>query len=996
MKSSQNNRDSPAQLDPPTPPVAAADADSDVAGLRLGVGCPKCFSRVTNFSAPRVRALLRTSCVLHIRCVREAAKISSSADSDDALIALLDSLDLTCERTPAAVPTMAGRVIPRVPRFLRAESFALAPAESSSGVRVLATGPVSVHSCRAMREFGASRFAIVSPSLPRGAGAGTRGGGGSNAGARLLQAAIVSGFTVGGRRWEWLHGKFRSSAALFFSPDADGDSNAASVRAWHIPSPAALSVHKYSARMDLAFSKSVPAGRVAFSGERSGTDAQWEIRHAPDAFASATGELLTDGCAGAGTDVLLAASSAVTAEGGDAVACVPGAFQGRLGGYKGVWYHDPTLPRDVITVRPSQRKLDINLSASATQTTATQRDVEVLRVARDRGVSALNPQISLLLAGWGVSSAVFCSLVREATVRARDALTSEEAARSLLSSAGAGAGDDAIVEARALLRAGLWGEPRLTSLLSRIAARTLGALSSRGRVPVPSSRTVMVIADPTGTLAANQVFFWPSSQPRPISAPMLVARNPCHAPDDISVVDGATFSVLLGGEAGSQWEAALRDVLVMSVQGDSSPVGALAGGDYDGDVVWVTWERALVEPVAANKAWVFAHGPPVSRVEPPRPAASGTGSGFAKTTAPASLAPPSVHALADVYLSSLTDATLGHATNLHLAWVDKALSDEAIAEDGGAPAKDGPPAALWSRQALALTSLCRILVDAAKTGAAPPLPDWLKSVAYPHWARAGGGTGGGSRGTGRPTVRSRSAIGVMHDKVLALSAEREAECSAGRAPSAAAPPPAGERASQNLGSIEQFVGLSAPTSVEMGASAAAATLRPHPLLVSLSERHGWRGWRALAESHLNAFIADCTGGRSGSDDRAGGISRGSSGSGDDSSEVSGGESDGGSSASGDDGDSIADGFASASSSFLEARARARRRLVFTEARSGGDDVERSVEQRTALALAYYRVSWARWESGGSARGRSEPHQFPWIAAGDEIVSAALAAQNKRE
>jgi hypothetical protein len=921
------------------------------------------------------------------------------------------------------------------PRYLRAESFALAPSESSTaGVRILATGPVSVHTCRAMREFGASRFAIVTPSLPRGGAA--RGGGGvsSDAAARLLQSAIVSGFTAGGRRWEWLHGKYRSPAALFFSPDAPsaaegGGVSAATVRAWHVPPHAPLSVHKYAARMDLAFSKSVPAGRVAVAGERRGgaAGARWELRAVPDVFAERTGVLMTDGCAGAGADVMLAAAAAMAADGVDARGgggvsggpppSPPAAFQGRLGGYKGVWYLDPSLPRDVICVRPSQRKLDINLCAAAAPdinlcaaaapdinlcaaaapdinlcaaaapTTRSQRDVEVLRVSRDRGASALNPQISLLLAGWGVSAAALCALVRGAAATARDALSNEAAARALLSASGAAAGDDA-TEARALLDAGFWGEPRLTSLLVRVAAKMRSALGARGRVAVPQSRTVLVIADPTGSLAEDEAFFWPSALSAPLTTPLLLARNPCHAADDVSVKTGVSLAARIAGDGAAQWETALRDVLVLSVKGDAPAAGALAGGDYDGDVVWVCWDGALVAPVAQNKAWVRAHGPPV-----PSTAASArapaaplrVGAAPVPAVAPPPPTPPSVHALADVYLSSLTDATLGHATNLHLAWVDKALSDDAAGGGGSARRTEGPPRALWSRHALALVNLCRILVDASKTGDAPPIPDWLKTVAYPHWTRTGGassgGLGAGGGGSTRSTFKSLSPLGAMHDEVSRITEEETAvrvaavrARSGGGGVAAAVPPPSdgiADASHQNLESLERFVGLSPPSETP--------ELRPHPRIVALSERFGARAWTALAEAHLNAFISDCTSGRNGA-----GATQSSN------SDFSGSESEGSSGGSGDDGDTVAEGCSAASSSFIDARARARRRLAFADGPNGAEGGERTEAQRTALALAYYRVAWARFESGSSRR--SEPHAFPWIAAGPEIVAAAMRAR----
>ena len=64
--------------------------------------------------------------------------------------------------------------------------------------------------------------------------------------------------------------------------------------------------------------------------------------------------------------------------------------------------------------------------------------------------------------------------------------------------------------------------------------------------------------------------------------------------------------------------------------------------------------------------------------------------------------------------------------------------------------------------------------------------------------------------------------------------------------------------------------------------------------------------------------------------------------------------------------------------------RARRRLLFVELRTGGE-VVRGVWERRVLALAYYRVTWLRFDAPNSSR--LEPHAFPWVIAGDYILSA---------
>jgi hypothetical protein len=880
----------------------------------------------------------------------------------------------------------AGAAGARGARYLLAQGFTLSPGDTAGAARVLATGPLSIHSCRAAREFGADRLAVVTASVPGGGGAlRARRAGVDAVGARLLAAAIASGFTAGGRRYEWLHGKFRSPQALFLAVDGGGG-GAAAVRAWHIPPGAAaheaLVPHKYAARMDLAFSRTVPAGRCEPEGVLART-APWALRAVPDVLSPA-GVVMTDGCAGAGAGVMAAAAAAAAESagvdgssggggGGGGGGPPPSAFQGRLGGHKGVWYLDPTLPRHVITARPSQRKLE--QPAGGAETTATQRDVEVVRVARDRGASSLNPQISLLLAGWGVPAAALRALAAQALARARGAGASPAAARAALDAAGDAAD---VAEARALLDAGLWGEHRLASLLKRISARELAAMGARARVPVPASRSVFVIADPTGTLREGDAYFWRSGAAAPLDGAVLLARNPCHHPDDLVLARGAAFAErarAAGGGAADvararAWEAALRDVLVLPTAGASPAADALAGGDYDGDIVWVCWEPSLVAPVARAKAAVAARaragaGAGGARDDAaPAAAAAAPRAPPSPAAAAAPRAPPSPAALAAIYVASLTDGALGYATNLHLAWVDKYLSSAA-----GAAGDDGaPPRALWEREPMALARLCRVLVDTAKTGTAQPLPDALKAVPYPHYLRGAEAAAGR-----RAVVHSRSALGLMYDDVAAALAGGGGGNGGGGGDAAGG----GGGGSGGGGEASaHLVGLAPP------AAAPPARPRMHPTLFLLSEAAGWRALAGLAEAHLSAFIADCMRGRGApADADASASESGSGGSGDDADALWGGGGGGGGS----------------SSHFLAARARARRRLLRVEPPGGGggggaaaDDAwpQRGADKCTALALAYYRVAWARFDAPGSSR--AEPHAFPWAVAGDVLAAAAAA------
>ena len=83
--------------------------------------------------------------------------------------------------------------------------------------------------------------------------------------------------------------------------------------------------------------------------------------------------------------------------------------------------------------------------------------------------------------------------------------------------------------------------------------------------------------------------------------------------------------------------------------------------------------------------------------EPPAPLHHSDNIAASRRPKPTLVGPPSPDALVSVYLQSLSNMSLGRATNLHMAWVDLQLpSTDALAERTSTL----PPMALWSSQAL--------------------------------------------------------------------------------------------------------------------------------------------------------------------------------------------------------------------------------------------------------------------------------------------------------
>ncbi len=179
---------------------------------------------------------------------------------------------------------------------------------------------------------------------------------------------------------------------------------------------------------------------------------------------------------------------------------------------------------------------------------------------------------------------------------------------------------------------------------------------------------------------------------------VVLARNPCHREEDVQVAtavdvfermeqlcrctDGATPGVVLRGgdfpgarlslEAVQQWRAVLVDVVLIPTTGMSSFAQLLSGGDFDGDQVWVSWDERLTEPLLA----ALTHGTSAMPAVPPASTALAV---QARSTSSASNSASwdlQRREAAALFLRSLKNhLLLCHATNLHLAWLDKFLSD---------------------------------------------------------------------------------------------------------------------------------------------------------------------------------------------------------------------------------------------------------------------------------------------------------------------------------
>ncbi len=371
------------------------------------------------------------------------------------------------------------------------------------------------------------------------------------------------------------------------------------------------------------------------------------------------GNVMTDGCAAM---PLWAMQQIATAA---QLPVLPSVVQGRIGAAKGVWYLDPSATNPQL--RPSQIKWKLPFP------TLEQRRFELCEWSRDRGPAALNYQFIYVLLHLGVPMENFKILLREHALQLRNDLVARPKRTS---------------QALPLLSSGFVPEtcPYLRRLLSNVAASTVERLGERARIPVDRSRWLLVVADPTACLKVGQAFVHPSSLPQPLKGRVIIARNPCHLPSDIQVVECVAEPRL----------AHIRDALVLPVNGPYPPAQLLSGGDYDGDLVFVSWDARLLPPAGCPE-----------RMPPPRLPVLDTA---LESTKPEQSRTVVKDCSADI-TSAMVELfrncapTLGLLTQIHAAIAQK----EGVASEAAIRAG-------W---------LCREAVDSPKSGAKVRIPKAL-------------------------------------------------------------------------------------------------------------------------------------------------------------------------------------------------------------------------------------------------------------------------------
>ncbi|GLB43650.1 putative RNA-dependent RNA polymerase [Lyophyllum shimeji] len=379
-------------------------------------------------------------------------------------------------------------------------------------------------------------------------------------------------------------------------------------------------IAKWYMRSQLAFSDSIPA--LEFEEEN--------IHAIPDIYAPWSGpgkppaeKIHTDGCG----LINAAALKIIAALLG--LSHLPSAVQGRLEGSKGLWLLHPTdkSPEPRIWIRTSQKKIIYRYPLSRAH-----RIFDLLSVSRFSPPIKLSKQSIMNLSENGVGDGGVVALYQPAGGRVEEqAVEADDGAGEGVGAAAQGVGHQDIgmeteedslnaledeqegaytgrneisgaplslhEVALELIQAGFRPDKLkpLRDKIRCIVETTIKSIVDKFSIPLPESLGAFIVPDPLGILEQGEIYYRSSqslTDPETqtlfnvVTGDVLLGRYPVRLPSDIQKVKAVDRPELFK----------YTDVIIVSTKGNVSLASLLAGGDCDGDDLFMIREKCIVEP----------------------------------------------------------------------------------------------------------------------------------------------------------------------------------------------------------------------------------------------------------------------------------------------------------------------------------------------------------------------------------------------------------------
>ncbi|XP_061949141.1 probable RNA-dependent RNA polymerase 5 isoform X3 [Populus nigra] len=255
---------------------------------------------------------------------------------------------------------------------------------------------------------------------------------------------------------------------------------------------------------------------------------------------------------------------------------------------KGTFLVNKKLTHQTLHVRPSMIKVKTDPELSST---FSKNSLEIVGTSSRPKKTFLSKNLIALLSYGGVPEEFFMGILNNALEDAHGSLSNKNAA--LRVALNYGDMDDNIVAT--MIGCGIpLEEPYLQHRLSILMKEEKKSLKG-GKIPVPESYYLMGTADPTGLLESDEVcIILDCGQ---ISGEVLVYRNPGLHFGDIHILK-ATYVRELEDFVGNA-----KYAIFFPCKGPRSLADEMSGGDFDGDMFFVSRNPQLLENFKQTEPW---------------------------------------------------------------------------------------------------------------------------------------------------------------------------------------------------------------------------------------------------------------------------------------------------------------------------------------------------------------------------------------------------------
>ncbi|KAK9715405.1 hypothetical protein RND81_06G162700 [Saponaria officinalis] len=388
---------------------------------------------------------------------------------------------------------------------------------------------------------------------------------------------------------------------------------------------------------------------------------------------------------------------------------------------KGTVLVNKQLPKKTIQIRPSMVKVKIDPELIGASTV---NSFEIVTTSNRPKKPHFSRFLIALLHFGGVPRQFFTDILEEAIADAGNLLSNMRGA--LRVALIYGDMDDDFMIAKMLLSGVPLEEPYIQLRLHVLANEEKKSLKE-GRLPIDDSFYLMGTADPVGCLEENEVCVIHDNGQ--ISGNVLVYRNPGIHFGDIRVLK-ATHQKALEDIVGNS-----KYGIFFSTKGRRSMGDQMAGGDYDGDMYWVSRNPELLRYFKPSEPWTSTCSLSNANVKKPGDYSDDK----------------LEHELFSLFLDTRfqPSKSTGAAADSWLSYMDRMLTlgHECVEERSEV-----------TKKMLELVNIYYDALDAPKKGVKVNVPKRLVPEKFPHYM---------GRGEGR-SYRSKSVLGEIFDRADAL------------------------------------------------------------------------------------------------------------------------------------------------------------------------------------------------------------------------------------